>query len=90
MNTHTIITMLIGYAFGCIQSAFLISKFVGKMDIREFGSGNAGASNITFGTDTPYGKQNLKKNIDRIKSLDISSKEKELIFGENMRKLLKI
>ncbi|MBT3382559.1 MAG: amidohydrolase [Prolixibacteraceae bacterium] len=50
----------------------------------------AGASNITFGTDTPYGKQNLKKNIDRIKSLDISSKEKELIFGENMRKLLKI
>jgi hypothetical protein len=49
-----------------------------------------GASNITFGTDTPYGKQNLKKNIDRIKSLDISSKEKELIFGENMRKLLKI
>jgi acyl phosphate:glycerol-3-phosphate acyltransferase len=55
MNTHTIITMLIGYAFGCIQSAFLISKFVGKMDIREFGSGNAGASNITATMGWKYG-----------------------------------
>ena len=50
----------------------------------------AGATNVTLGTDTPYGKDNLKKNIDRVRSLDISSKEKELILGENMRKLLKI
>ena len=49
-----------------------------------------GATNVTLGTDTPYGKDNLKKNIDRIRSLDISTKEKELILGENMRKLLKI
>ena len=48
------------------------------------------ATNITLGTDTPYGKDNLKKNIDRIRSLDISTKDKELILGENMRKLLKI
>ena len=49
-----------------------------------------GATNVTLGTDTPYGKDNLKKNIDRIRSLDISPREKELILGENMRKLLKI
>ena len=49
-----------------------------------------GAANITFGTDTPYGKDNLKKNIDRIRNLDISTKEKELILGGNMSKLLKI
>ena len=49
-----------------------------------------GAANITFGTDTPYGKNNLKKNISRIKSLEISDNEKKLILGENMRKLLKI
>jgi len=49
-----------------------------------------GATNVTLGTDTPYGKDNLKKNIDRIRSIDISTKEKELILGENMRKLLKI
>ncbi|MBA7528677.1 hypothetical protein ES705_20865 [subsurface metagenome] len=50
----------------------------------------AGPTNVTLGTDTPYGKDNLNKNIDRIRSLDISTKEKELILGENMRKLLKI
>jgi len=47
MVTKTIIAILIGYAFGCIQSAYFFSKIVGKMDIREHGSGNAGASNIT-------------------------------------------
>lgn len=47
MVMQTIITILIGYAFGCIQAAFIISKMIGKMDIREHGSGNAGASNIT-------------------------------------------
>jgi len=41
------IAILIGYAFGCIQSAYILSKTVGKTDIREHGSGNAGASNIT-------------------------------------------
>ena len=49
-----------------------------------------GAEKILMGSDTPYGKDNLKKNIDRIRSLDISTKEKELILGENMRRLLKI
>ncbi|MEN8194779.1 MAG: TatD family hydrolase [Bacteroidota bacterium] len=49
-----------------------------------------GAKNIILGTDTPYGKNNLQRNIDRIKNLDILTEEKELILGENMRKLLKI
>ena len=49
-----------------------------------------GATNVTLGTDTPYGKDNLKKNIDRIRNLNISTKEKELILGENMRRLLKM
>lgn len=49
-----------------------------------------GSDKIVMGSDTPYGKDNLKKNIERIRRLDISTKEKELILGENMRKLLKI
>jgi len=49
-----------------------------------------GAKNVTMGTDTPYGKDNLRKNIERIKTLDISAKEKDLILGENMKELLKI
>ncbi len=50
-----------------------------------------GADKILFGTDTPYGaKDNIRKNIDRIKSIDISSEEKDLILGLNMKKLLKL
>jgi len=50
-----LISALIGYAFGCIQTAFILSKTVGKMDIREHGSGNAGASNITTIMGVKYG-----------------------------------
>lgn len=49
-----LLIMLIGYLFGNIQSAFLIGKFVRKVDIRTLGHGNAGASNalMTFGFKT--------------------------------------
>ena len=39
--------MLLGYASGCVQSAYLLGRLFGKLDIREYGSGNAGASNVT-------------------------------------------
>ena len=39
--------LLIGYAFGCIQSAYIICRISGKIDIREYGSGNAGFTNAT-------------------------------------------
>ena len=55
MVTQTIIVMLIGYVFGIIQPAYFLSKVVGKMDIREHGSGNAGASNITAIMGWKYG-----------------------------------
>ncbi|MCL2461297.1 MAG: glycerol-3-phosphate 1-O-acyltransferase PlsY [Defluviitaleaceae bacterium] len=38
--------LVIGYAFGCIQSAYIISKLMAGIDIRQHGSGNAGASNV--------------------------------------------
>lgn len=47
MILHIILAILIGYAFGIIQAAYFVSKFFGKMDIRDHGTGNAGASNIT-------------------------------------------
>lgn len=49
-----------------------------------------GAENVILGSDTPYGKNNLQKNIDRIKNLDISTEEKNFILGNNMKQLLKI
>ena len=39
--------IFIGYLFGCFQTSYFISKKFIKKDIRELGSGNAGASNVT-------------------------------------------
>ena len=55
MIMQTTIAIIIGYAFGCIQTAYILSKTVGKTDIREHGSGNAGASNITTIMGVKYG-----------------------------------
>ena len=42
-----LISFIIGYFIGCIQSAFIVGKLIGKIDIREHGSGNAGMTNVT-------------------------------------------
>lgn len=42
-----IICLIIGYAFGCLQSAYFIGRLMGHIDIREYGSGNAGFTNTT-------------------------------------------
>jgi predicted TIM-barrel fold metal-dependent hydrolase len=47
-----------------------------------------GAHKIILGSDTPYGKDNLKMNIQRIRSLPIPGADKKLILGENIQKLL--
>lgn len=50
-----------------------------------------GTDKILFGTDTPYGaKDNLQRNISRIKNLDIPDADKDLILGLNMKRLLKL
>ena len=42
-----IAALLLGYLFGCFQTSYFISRKFGNKDIREIGSGNAGASNVT-------------------------------------------
>jgi len=42
-----VLAAVIGYLLGSISFAIIIAKHFEKMDIREYGSGNAGASNIT-------------------------------------------
>lgn len=49
-----------------------------------------GADKIILGSDTPYGKDNLKKNIERLKKLLLNQNEKDMILGLNMKKLLNI
>ena len=38
--------LIIGYACGCFQSAYIVSKLTAGIDIRQHGSGNAGTSNV--------------------------------------------
>ncbi len=42
-----LVCIIIGYCFGCLQSAYILGRLIGKIDIREYGSGNAGFTNTT-------------------------------------------
>ena len=49
-----IVCLLIGYAFGLFQTAYIIGKLHG-IDIREHGSGNSGTTNMLRTLGTRYG-----------------------------------
>ncbi len=49
-----------------------------------------GAERVTLGSDTPFGKDNLKKNIEQVKRLPISQEQKGLILGNNFQSLLNL
>lgn len=50
----------------------------------------SGAEKMMLGTDHPHQIGDIEKAVSRIKELDISPREKELILGENAAKLLKL
>jgi predicted TIM-barrel fold metal-dependent hydrolase len=43
-----------------------------------------------LGSDIPYGQENLKTNMARLRDLDITAAEMHQILGENMKKLLNL
>ncbi|MFV0518676.1 MAG: glycerol-3-phosphate 1-O-acyltransferase PlsY [Lachnospirales bacterium] len=45
MVINKLICVLVGYAFGCLQTAYIFGKLLKGIDIREYGSGNAGTTN---------------------------------------------
>lgn len=56
MAVKIIICLILGYAFGCIQTGFFYGKLVHGIDVREYGSGNAGTTNTlrTLGKKAGY------------------------------------
>jgi acyl phosphate:glycerol-3-phosphate acyltransferase len=50
-----IISSLIGYICGSFQSAYILGKTINKIDIRDHGTANAGASNVTMVMGIKFG-----------------------------------
>ncbi len=100
-QTHPEANIIVGHLFGLeyfirdkknlgnvyfeISSPALISEYRLRLALTYWG-----AHRLILGSDTPYGKNNLADNIQRIKALDISEEEKGMILGGNIRKLLMI
>lgn len=47
-----------------------------------------GSGRLFLGSDTPYGRQNLRRAIERVDSLPLTSGDKEMILGGNMAAML--
>ena len=50
-----LICLVIGYFFGCFQTSYIFGRIFKKIDIREHGSGNAGANNTVRVMGTKFG-----------------------------------
>jgi predicted TIM-barrel fold metal-dependent hydrolase len=49
-----------------------------------------GTEKIVLGSDDPHQIGDIEEAVERIKQLDISDQDKQLILGENAKKLLKL
>lgn len=101
IKSHPDITFIIGHLYGLesyIRSGLDFENVYFEISAPQLISlkrlqkavDHFGAHKIVLGSDTPYGRNNLKLNIQRVHSLPISEEEKKLILGTNMQKLLNL
>lgn len=61
-----------------------------SVDILKRAVNNFGADRLLLGSDSPYGIDNLEKVLERLKRLNLSNNEIELISSANIMKLLSL
>lgn len=80
-----ILCVLIGYAFGCLQFAYILGKVLKGIDIRKYGSGNAGTTNAIRVLGTKIGITTLVLDIFKaVAALLIIA----LLWGYDQKQLL--
>lgn len=82
---NRLLCIVIGYLFGCIQNAWIIGKVKYKIDIRDYGSGNAGATNVMRVMGTKVGILTLA--LDVLKGI-LAVLIPALIYGYSAKYLL--
>ena len=76
---------LIGYGFGCLQSAYILGKILKGVDIRKYGSGNAGTTNAIRVLGTKIGITTLVLDIVKaVAALVVIA----LLWGYDQKQLL--
>ena len=80
-----ILCVLIGYGFGCLQFAYILGKILKGVDIRKYGSGNAGTTNAIRVLGTKIGISTLV--LDIIKAV-VALVVIALLWGYDQKQLL--
>jgi len=80
-----ILCVLIGYGFGCLQFAYILGKILKGVDIRKYGSGNAGTTNAIRVLGTKIGITTLVLDIVKaVAALVVIA----LLWGYDQKQLL--
>lgn len=68
-----------------ISTYFIISEKRIRFAMEKFGE-----DKVLLGSDSPLGDRNLELNIETIRKMDLTEKQKNKILGENIAKLLNL
>lgn len=80
-----VLCVVIGYAFGCLQFAYILGKLLRGIDIRQYGSGNSGTTNAIRVLGTKIGITTLVLDILKaVAALVVIA----LVWGYDQKQLL--